>query len=176
MAMFLTGLFLREIPQLFEPFSYRRAHYSTRLLTYDADFLRSVVGILNVTSLFRAEKWISGMPSTMLDWTLLWQPTGPLHRRSGHSFPSWYWIGWARPVTRPGTTSAEITDWPFSTPEHAVENAKRPQAGSRLFRLFSPRKVQPAQRGLLVIRPLPDSKAGWSSTHRGSHRKILSGP
>lgn len=65
-------------------------------------FLRSVVGILNVTSLFRAEKWISGMPSTMLDWALLWQPTGPLRRRSGHSFPSWYWIGWVRPFTRPG--------------------------------------------------------------------------
>ena len=76
----------------------------------------------------------------------------------------------------PVATSAEITDWPFSTPEHAIENAKRPQAGSRLFRLFSPRKVQPAQRGLRVIRPLPDSKAGWSSTHCGSHRKILSGP
>ena len=93
-------------------------------------------------SLFRAEKWVCGMPSTRLDWALLWQPTGPLRCRaeahSGHSFPSWSWIGWVGPVTLPESpgpvaTSIEITDWSFSTSEHAIENAKAARAGSRLF-------------------------------------------
>lgn len=115
---------------------------STLLLTHDVDVLRSVVGILTVMSLFRAEKWVCGMPSTRLDWALLWQPTGPLRRRaeahSGHSFPSWSWIGWVGPVTLPESpgpvaTSIEITDWSFSTSEHAIENAKAARAGSRLF-------------------------------------------
>ena len=30
-------------------------------------------------------------------------------------------------------TSIEITDWSFSTSEHAIENAKAARAGSRLF-------------------------------------------
>lgn len=55
---------------------------STLLFTHDVDVLRSVVGILNVMSLFRAENWVCGMPSTRLDWALLWQPTGPLRRRA----------------------------------------------------------------------------------------------
>ena len=100
-------------------------------------------------SLFREEKWICGMPSTMLDWALLWQPTGPLRSRdearSGHSFPSWSWIGWVGPITLPESpgpndTSIEITDWSFSTPEHAIENPKAARAASRLFRLFSSKK------------------------------------
>lgn len=130
---------------------------STRLLTHDADILRSAIGILNVMSLFREEKWICGMPSTMLDWALLWQPTGPLRSRgearSGHSFPSWSWIGWVGPITLPESpgpvaTSIEITDWSFSTPEHTIENPKAARAASRLFRLFSSKKSATGSKGV----------------------------
>lgn len=130
---------------------------STRLLTHDADVLRSVVGIFNVMSVFRAEKWVCGMPSTMLDLALLWQPTGPLRSRtgthSGHSFPSWSWIGWIGPVTLsespgPVTISIEITDWSFSTPEHAIGNPKAARAGSRLFRLFSSKTSAIGSKGV----------------------------
>lgn len=158
---------------------------STRLLTHDADVLRSVVGIFNVMSVFRAEKWVCGMPSTMLDLALLWQPTGPLRSRtgthSGHSFPSWSWIGWIGPVTLsespgPVTISIEITDWSFSTPEHAIGNPKALELVRGYFDYSLPRQAQSVQKGLLVITPLPDLKARWFGTPRGSHRKILSGP
>lgn len=130
---------------------------STQLLTHDADILRSVIGILNVMSLFREEKWIWGMPSTMLDWALLWQPTGPLRSRgearSGHSFPSWSWIGWVGPIILPESPgpvapSIEITDWSFSTPEHAIENPKAARPASSLFRLFSSRKSATGSKGV----------------------------
>lgn len=65
---------------------------STRNLTYEGDALKSMTGVLQAMSMSRPERYICGLPSSMLEWALLWQPKGPLIRRGTTVFPSWSWV------------------------------------------------------------------------------------
>jgi hypothetical protein len=71
---------------------------SERGITNHADILRSVTGVLATVGRFKHEDYICGMPISMLETALMWQPLGSLRRRaacySGRPFPSWSWAGW----------------------------------------------------------------------------------
>ncbi|KAL2070134.1 hypothetical protein VTL71DRAFT_14814 [Oculimacula yallundae] len=74
------------------------ADLSSRQLTYESDILKSIVGVPQAMKSAREEKYICGLPSSILEWALLWQPLGPMRRRrlsaAEKSFPSWSWIAW----------------------------------------------------------------------------------
>ena len=105
--------------------------FSTRDITCESDILKALTGILRAMTDPHVEKYICGLPSTVLEWALLWQPRGPLRRRScssnGHPFPSWSWIGWVGPVkmihhTHPGTIMHAV-DWLFHTPDPSTRRS-----------------------------------------------------
>jgi len=78
-------------------------NYSRRSLTYTEDILNAISGIFRSVAIFRLHNFVYGLPESYFDWALLWQPMGPLHRRSGATasgqmFPSWSWTGWVGPV------------------------------------------------------------------------------
>ena len=80
---------------------------STRNLTYQGDALKSMTGVLQAMSMSRPERYICGLPSSMLEWALLWQPKGPLSRRGTTVFPSWSWVGDFTSLHVPPSRSAD---------------------------------------------------------------------
>lgn len=116
---------------------------SIRHLTYQGDALKSMAGVLQAMILSGAEIYICGLPSSMLEWGLLWQPKGPLTRRgstsTGPLFPSWSWIGWEGPkkyIDHPGPEGLEILvkNWQFLTDESQDYTRPKPASLSKLFR------------------------------------------
>ncbi|CZR69519.1 uncharacterized protein PAC_19419 [Phialocephala subalpina] len=100
------------------------ADLSSRQLTYESDVLKSIVGVLHAMKSARDEKYICGLPSSILEWALLWQPVGPMRRRafpgSENLFPSWSWIGWVghvKYIDHPGPEGVGILikDWQILT-------------------------------------------------------------
>ena len=92
--------------------------YSCRSLTYPADILNAVSGVLRMVPPFVYDNYCCGLPESHFDWALLWQPMGPLHRRNdlnfaGQSFPSWSWTGWQGPIGYVGDLDVmrEIKSW-----------------------------------------------------------------
>jgi hypothetical protein len=117
---------------------------SPRDLTHESDILRSLTGILRVITDPQVEKYICGLPSTILEWALLWQPRGPLRRRScsckGYPFPSWSWVGWVGPMqmVHYEVHPAKIfptTEWLFCTPESSSERFESPYSGREAQRI-----------------------------------------
>ena len=95
-----------------------------RRLTYEADILKSGVVILNILKASRQEEFVCGLMSSMLEWSLMWQPLGPLRRREksseGIDFPTWSWIGWVGPVrcdtvAGPKSIIPMVKDWQLLT-------------------------------------------------------------
>ena len=80
---------------------------STRHLTYPGDALKSMTGVLQAMSVSRPEKYICGLPSSMLEWALLWQPKGPIIRRTTTVFPSWSWVRTIATLLVPCSRSAD---------------------------------------------------------------------
>lgn len=82
------------------------SQYSQRRLTYEADVIPAVLGILNLMSTTLNETFICGIPkSCIFEHGLLWLPSDHRMRRRESSspegstlFPSWSWIGWVGPV------------------------------------------------------------------------------
>lgn len=81
------------------------AAYTHRELTFQADVIPAVFGILNLMSRTFDERFICGTPgSCVFEHGLLWRSGGRLSRRESSSsrrssnFPSWSWIGWIGPV------------------------------------------------------------------------------
>ena len=72
--------------------TYRQAAetYSSRKLTRQEDALEAFSGILHTLC---GTRCVEGLPATLLDAALLWQPCARLRRRE--EFSSWSWIGWA---------------------------------------------------------------------------------
>ena len=75
--------------------------YNTRNLTFPADGLRAIAGLIEVWNRSFHGGFICGLPQMFFDNALLWQPRYLLHRRisekSGNSImlaPSWSWAGW----------------------------------------------------------------------------------
>jgi hypothetical protein len=73
--------------------------YSTRILTYNADTLKAISGILE--SLRQASfrgGFFWGLPVDVLPHTLAWYHSGNSRRR--HGFPTWSWTGWHGELAR----------------------------------------------------------------------------
>ncbi|KAH9204581.1 hypothetical protein DL95DRAFT_418144 [Leptodontidium sp. 2 PMI_412] len=97
----------------------------SRDLTNEADILRSVVRILEAMSMNCYERFICGIPTSIFEWALLWDPVDQLEERAstydGHKFPSWSWIGWKGSIKYhnqfgPYDVTPLITDWQLFTP------------------------------------------------------------
>jgi hypothetical protein len=100
--------------------------YSCRHFTFASDVLKALVGILKTMTDPHMERYLCAMPTTLLEWSLMWQPLAPIRRRtcttSNHHFPSWSWIGWVG-ATRmphyffhPSSLTPVIDCWVFLTP------------------------------------------------------------
>jgi hypothetical protein len=86
--------------------------YTRRGMTHEGDVLYAVFGVLRSVAPFKDDVHLCGLPESILDWALLWQPLGPLHRRSAamHQFPSWSWVGWVGSMgyTEPGDGARSV--------------------------------------------------------------------
>ncbi|KAF2247538.1 HET-domain-containing protein [Trematosphaeria pertusa] len=93
----------------FEKYASLVADYTHRRMSYSSDVLRALSGILPTLSKTFArrskedhEVFRYGLPETLIDVALLWQPVGPLKRRRHCTkptctepyMPSWSWAGW----------------------------------------------------------------------------------
>ena len=77
--------------------------YTPRMLSFDSDILAAFAGMSKVLgSMFRSPL-LYGLPESLFDCALLWQPAGTIVRRNiprptfnsdGIYFPSWSWAGW----------------------------------------------------------------------------------
>lgn len=77
--------------------------YTPRMLSFDSDILAAFAGMSKVLSSMFRSRLLYGLPESLFDCALLWQPAGTLFRRhipkstsnsSGVYFPSWSWAGW----------------------------------------------------------------------------------
>ena len=103
-----------------------------RDVTMHADIIRSVTGVLSSMSKHTGEDFVCGLPSSMLEVALMWQPLCPLRRRgvgySGYPFPTWSWAGWEgkmrhAPEYSPFTVHPIIHEWRL----HVSKSARRPR-------------------------------------------------
>lgn len=117
-------------------FAYQKlvASFTRRHFTHEADVLKSLTGILTAMVKFRPDKYICGLPTHLLEWALMWLPSGDVRPRGrsqkGRAFPSWSWIGWAGPVKQltrplPQMLTLSITDWEFFTPTELADESNR---------------------------------------------------
>lgn len=75
--------------------------YNNRQLTFPADRLQAIAGLIAVWNRSFHGGFICGLPQMFFDDALLWQPCSPLQRRTtkpcGNTrvlLPSWSWAGW----------------------------------------------------------------------------------
>ncbi|MCJ1381008.1 hypothetical protein MMC17_004117 [Xylographa soralifera] len=77
--------------------------YTPRMLSFDSDILAAFAGMSKVLSSMFHSRLLYGLPESLFDCALLWQPSGTIVRRhaprptsdsSGVYFPSWSWTGW----------------------------------------------------------------------------------
>lgn len=66
--------------------------FSRRKISFDWDILNAFAGISNVLAARLDALMRYGIPDSLFDWALLWEPSYMLRRRPG--FPSWSWAGW----------------------------------------------------------------------------------
>ena len=77
--------------------------YTPRMLSFDSDILAAFAGMSKVLSSMFRSHLLYGLPESLFDCALLWQPAGTIVRRtipryesnlSGVYFPTWSWAGW----------------------------------------------------------------------------------
>ena len=75
--------------------------YNNRKLTFPADGLNAIAGLLAAWNRSFHGGFICGLTQMFFDYALLWQPLEPLQRRISKAFgdeknmlPSWSWVGW----------------------------------------------------------------------------------
>lgn len=76
--------------------------YYLRTLTFLSDTLKAFSGIGAILSQALSLKMIYGLPASIFDLALLWQPAGRMSRKEG--FSSWSWAGWHGAVQWSGDT------------------------------------------------------------------------
>lgn len=92
------SLMLRKLPH--QPLLvYKEALqlYMKRELTFNKDILAAFTGIGNLVCQTLGGSLVFGLPSSHLDWALLWEFQSAASRRLKEdleSFPSWSWCGW----------------------------------------------------------------------------------
>lgn len=82
----------------FEVYADAVTEYTSRQMSFQADGLNAISGVLSQFRTWFRGDFLSGLPSTELDQALLWYPKGDMIRRKDLSgddlFPSWSWAGW----------------------------------------------------------------------------------
>ncbi|PSN66379.1 HET-domain-containing protein [Corynespora cassiicola Philippines] len=72
--------------------------FTWRTLTYPEDSVRAISGILAIFSRVFGWRFVAGMPSHLLELSILWRSTSGLkqddHLSRNPRFPSWSWAGW----------------------------------------------------------------------------------
>lgn len=66
--------------------------YTSRSLTYNEDIYHAIAAMFGVFKRVIDANLCHGIPDTLFDWFLLWEPNVLQTRRSGG--PSWSWSGW----------------------------------------------------------------------------------
>lgn len=89
--------------------------YTTRRLTHTEDILDAFSGAGKALGNLLSARMIYGLPNSIFDLALLWQPVGRSTRRKG--FPSWSWAGWNEPVQWVGDTWGLSSFGYFATAE-----------------------------------------------------------
>ena len=91
-----------------EDFARLLFYYSKRSLTYQADVLNAMAGIIRRLSSNGKCRFLEGMPAAAVDLFILFRSDGsPLHRRQG--FPSYSWTGWRGSLIIPD--QCRFGDW-----------------------------------------------------------------
>lgn len=93
--------------------------YTLRTLTFPSDTLKAFSGIGAVLSQALSSVMICGLPASIFDLALLWQPAGKLSRKEG--FPSWSWAGWHGAVQWNGDTMELASYGPLPDPKQEKE-------------------------------------------------------
>jgi hypothetical protein len=76
------------------------ADYTSRVMSFQTDRLAGMQGILNSLSRAYDLEFVQGIPESIFDASLLWQPRQDPQRvkidenTGRHLFPSWSWAGW----------------------------------------------------------------------------------
>ncbi|MBE3044580.1 HET domain-containing protein [Candidatus Bathyarchaeota archaeon] len=86
-----------EYDDIFTIYASAVARYTQRQLTQRSDKINGFQGLLNRLSRPFLGQFFLGLPSTIFDVGLLWEPVGQCVRVGGE-FPSWSWAGWDGPV------------------------------------------------------------------------------
>lgn len=87
--------------------------YTSRKLTNEGDVIDAFSGVLQC---LYSGRCVEGIPKTLFDIALLWQPHEKSYRRKG--FPSWSWIGWK------GCARWPDVSLPHSEEEEDIDEAK----------------------------------------------------
>jgi hypothetical protein len=81
------------------------SQYSHRQMSYKSDIENAFVGVQDVIAQKAGWLFVAGLPVDILDWALLWIPSGKMERRkwtiAGELVgpPSWSWFGWEGQVS-----------------------------------------------------------------------------
>ncbi len=141
--------------------------YSRRHLTFNADTLNAFAGILKVLSVRLNSPMINGLPSSIFDWALLWEPSQDLRRRL--EFPSWSWAGWIggveSPTKNPGSDSLEkwMTHHTWIVWEHCeldgsepliIQKPADPHRGADTQLLFEPQGISGSLESSCSTQPI----------------------
>ncbi len=105
-----------------------------RDMTMPTDIVRSVTGVFSSMNKYTGEEFVCGLPSSLLETSLMWQPLGPLRKRgmaySGYPFPTWSWIGWEGKVCYsedylPYSVYPVVTSWKLYTPNNQSRSQRQ---------------------------------------------------
>ncbi|KAH8652051.1 heterokaryon incompatibility protein-domain-containing protein [Xylariales sp. PMI_506] len=94
--------------------------YTSRFLTYPSDMLNAFQGVGNVIDKIMNCGSYGGLPASIFDVAVLWQPSGQAARRPG--FPSWSWAGWTGPIHWQGDTLELASYGYFATQQQEEEH------------------------------------------------------
>jgi hypothetical protein len=86
-------------PWSFMAYDWAVQNFSNRDLSYENDILKAFHGISRILALCLDCEMFWGLPESLLDSALLWEPVEQLQRRgTGKAFPSRSWAGWVGKV------------------------------------------------------------------------------
>jgi len=88
--------------------------YNRRIFTYPEDTLQAFAGISFALSTSFAGSFLSGLPTSLFDIAILWQPDEKISRRCArdlnhrNDLPSWSWAGWHGRVNFDHTSASDF--------------------------------------------------------------------
>ena len=83
---------VRFYPDLHSQYSGLVRSYNSRDLSFDSDALNAFQGILNTLSDRTGVQFLWGLPCSLFEQNLLWQPG--FGRKRDHEYPSWSWLNY----------------------------------------------------------------------------------